>query len=105
VTAAKGGEGRTVRVSLADAPTDVLVHLVGLPYDDEGRDVAEIIETVAPSEAVDAATTVVNGLRLLLDLGYAVGARVGERTRFRATTAGRAAVADALLAASPEVSS
>lgn len=95
---------RTVHVHLAEAPTDVLVHLVGIPHG-EHRTAAQVLDAVVPDDVdyLDGAATAARALRLLIDAGYADRRQVNGRTVFWATNAGRLAVAAATASATEVV--
>ena len=75
---------QTIKVTLADAPTDVLVYLV-----DHSATVPEIARAVAPRDADSPLASVANALRLLREIGYA---QLGPELVWTVTDAGRAAV-------------
>ena len=90
--AANERTSRTIRVHLADAPTDVLVYLDSLPVW-EWTTVGEIAAACAPSDIDHAQATVANALALLRTMGYVVQS---PETRMWACTAdGSEAVAKA----------
>lgn len=80
----------TVRVTLAEAPTDVLVYLAANPdYDLTARALADV---VAPAGAQDAVATVAGALRTLWDAGYV---RRASHTTWQVTRQGWMAVREA----------
>ncbi len=83
-----------VKVVLADAPTDVLVFLAALSprawYSTLG-----VLDAIGKRGAPDAFRTINNAMQLLFDAGYIEGERVDGCAVFRATDAGRRAVAAA----------
>lgn len=92
ITAVPERTTRTVRVHLADAPTDVLVYLDSLPVW-KWTTVGEIAAACAPGDADYAQATVANALTLLRVMGYVVQS---PETRMWACTAdGSEAVAKA----------
>jgi hypothetical protein len=96
VTAA-GQTSRTIRVHLADAPTDVLVHLAAHPSQE--FTVPDVAAAVAPADAHDACTTVASALQTLWDLAYArIGSTPGT---WRVTVLGIQAVREATPHGSP----
>ena len=84
---------RTVRVTLADAPTDVLVYLAGNPRSKFTS--AWITGAVAPDDAENALETVALALRLLHDGGYV---KRCLHTHWQVTEAGVTAVREAVRA-------
>lgn len=82
----------TVRFS--DACTDVLVHLVDKP-EDHWPTPTGIAAEIAPPDADDALRTVCNALGTLRECGLVEGRVVDGWSVFRATDAGRKAVAEA----------
>lgn len=84
-------ETKTLRVTLADAPTDVLVYLV-----DHGQcDFRTLVNAVAPIEAIEggyASEKVADALSLLIDMRWVTYV---PSQSYRATSAGSAAVANA----------
>lgn len=92
ITAVPERTSRTVRVHLADAPTDVLVYLDSLPVW-KWTSVGEIAAACAPDDADHAQATVGSALVLLRTMGYVVQS---PETRMWACTAdGSEAVAKA----------
>jgi hypothetical protein len=90
VTAPEQGS-RTIRVHLADAPTDVLVHLAAHP----GQEftVTDLVGAVAPAGVHNARASVASALRTLWDLAYArTGSAPGT---WRVTVLGIQAVREA----------
>jgi hypothetical protein len=88
---APGQGSRTIRVHLADAPTDVLAHLAAHPSQE--FTVTEVVAAVAPADAHDARTTVASALQTLWDLAYArIGSIPGT---WRVTVLGIQAVREA----------
>lgn len=85
---------RTVRVTLAEAPTDVLVWLAA-QRTDVWWTVNGIAGQAAPAEAIAPMSSTADAVRLLLDAGYVEGMTTDGFPGFRATDAGRAAVAEA----------
>lgn len=80
----------TIKVSLADAPTDVLVWLVGRGY--EPAKMSVITEAVAPHGVERRWQTTRNAVGLLCEIGYAV--KVGHDL-WAATPEGHVAVHEA----------
>jgi len=78
----------TIKVSLADAPTDVLVYLV----DNGPATISVIAAAVAPPEAVSPASIVSYAIDLLRRIGYVKG---NDRYEWAATVDGINAVAEA----------
>ena len=90
--AAATGQKTTLRMHLAETPTDVLVYLDSLPVW-EWSTVGEITAACAPGELDHAQATVADALTLLRMLGYVVQS---PETRMWACTAdGSEAVAKA----------
>lgn len=92
---------RTVHVTLAEVPTDVLVYLAGHPQSKFTS--AWIAGAVAPDDAENALVSVAYALRLLLNGGYV---KRHSHTHWQVTDAGLAAVREAVHAAvesGPEV--
>ena len=86
------GRTHSVRVRLADAPTDVLCWLAQRP--DQTFTPAEIAKAVAPPDADNPFLSTLDALHLLRD-----GLCVSERmNRWQATAEGRAAVVEAMTA-------
>lgn len=83
-----------IRVTLAEAPTDVLVFLADQPHDTWWT-VTGVVGHTAPEDAPDAHRTAVHALELLRDLGYVEAATVDGFPGVRATDQGRQAVVDA----------
>jgi hypothetical protein len=89
----------TLRVVLADAPTDVLVHLVDHGPCSRG----EVERAVAPAGVAGTVATVAAALSLLTEMGWAEVTVPVERPGpylWSATAEGREAVARARAAAS-----
>ena len=81
---------RTIHVTLAEVPTDVLCHLA--MRTGEALTPAEITKAVAPADAGHAYTSVLDALYLLRD-----GLYVSEdMNRWQATAEGRAAVVEGM---------
>jgi len=78
----------TIKVRLADCPTDVLVHLV----DNGPATISVIAAAVAPPEAVSPASNVSYTIDLLRRIGYVKG---NDRYEWAATDDGIKAVAEA----------
>lgn len=89
MTEGRGVSRSTVKVHLADAPTDVLVWLVEQPPQ-EWHSVGRIASHVAPAEAGAAEATVANALAMLRTMGYVV--RSSEIPAWAATVEGQRAV-------------
>jgi hypothetical protein len=85
---------REIKVRLAEVPTDVLVWLC---EQSAGVSVSfsVIADAVAPPGSVEARASVARSLRLLLDAGYMEGEFIDGSPLFRASAAGRRAVAEA----------
>lgn len=86
---------RTIKVTLADAPTDVLVWLTA---QEPGlwHHAAVITDATAPADATSRTRTTHSALALLLDAGYiAYAVNANGQRLYRATKAGRDAVAAA----------
>lgn len=84
-----------LKVSLADAPTDVLVHLV----DNGPASIAELAAALAPPETITPARTVSYAIDLLRRIGYVRGYDTAYRWAatdqgIKAIDAARADVAD-----------
>jgi hypothetical protein len=90
-------------VTLAEAPTDVLVWLAGQPRN-AWWPVNGVRDAVAPDGADDALGTTARALALLIDGGYVEGASMDDFPGYRATEAGRAAVAEASAKPDPSAS-
>jgi hypothetical protein len=78
----------TLKVHLADAPTDVLVHLVDYGPCSE----ADVRQAVAPVGAVGAGVTVGHAIALLQEMGWVKGDYDRLPHAFDATDDGREAV-------------
>ena len=83
-----------VSVTLAEAPTDVLVWLCG-QSPSASLSGAVIARDAAPQDADAPVESTARALMLLLDLGYVEAERIDGTVLFRATRSGRAAVAAA----------
>lgn len=81
--------GQTIKVHLAEVPTDVLVWLVAQPPV-EWHSVGWIASHVAPTDADNAQASVAHALVLLRSAGYVVQNR--ETRAWAATTDGQRAV-------------
>lgn len=84
----------TLHVALADAPTDVLVHLV----DDGPATISGLATALAPPDTASPVAVVSYAIDLLRRLGYVKGHSDGGY-KWAATVAGVDAVADARVAA------
>ena len=80
-----------LKVTLADAPTDVLVHLVDVGT----ANVTELAAALAPDDTIDPRATVSYALDLLRRIGYVRAVGGAAWHQWQATEAGRAAVAAA----------
>lgn len=85
---------KTLRVTFSDACSDVLVWLAAQPLDTMWT-VGGIADAVAPVDASDSRHTTANAMRTLLDCGLIEPRSVDGMVMWRATDAGRQAVAGA----------